>query len=192
MKSFLILGGVLLLTSPSLSDAQRTSAKNAPSQQSTGAWHVSESKSEMTDERTVVLSLRASSSLRGDFGPLWPTLIVRCRENEVEAYVNVGMVLDGGEYGGSPVRLRWDEGDPVEATWSRSSDYQAVFADDPPALLAGLMGHSKFRLEVHPYDKAGIVVTFAPRGISALVPLVSRACPKAGLDTAIARARSGG
>ena len=163
-----------------------------PAAQSTGAWEVSESKSEMTDERTLILSLRASTSLRGDFGPLWPTLVVRCKENEVEAYANIGMVLDGGAYGGSPVRLRWDEDQPVEASWSRSSDYAAVFADDPPALLAGLMDHSKFRLEVHPFDKVPVVATFAPRGISSLIPRLSRACPKAGLDTAIARARAGG
>jgi len=189
----------LLATCAALAIANRLSAQRAstppakkpvPQPISTGAWDVSESKSEMTDEHTVALSLRASAPLQNDFGAVWPTLVVRCRENRIEAYVNAKMVLDGDSDGDSRVRLRWNEDSPIEATWSRSSDYQAVFADDPAALLVGLSRYSKFRIEVHPYDRTPVVASFAPRGVEPLIPKLTRACPKAGLDTAMTRARA--
>lgn len=91
------------------------------------SWRLTTSRSEMTDQRNVTEALRASNSVPGHFGAVTPTWVVRCREGELNVFLNTQMVLDSDLDDNSPVRLRWDQREPMDETWSISSDRSGVF-----------------------------------------------------------------
>lgn len=138
----------------------------------------------MTDQQNVTVALRASASLRGNLGPVWPMLIVRCREGDLEAFLSTDMVLGSDLDDDAPVRLRWNDFEPVDAIWRISSDHQAVFADDLLGFVnEGLAVARRLRIEFHPYDSTPRVASFTVRGFAHLIPALRKACPEAGLQT---------
>jgi hypothetical protein len=173
-----------LLPAPGLAQAA-PSAAAAP-----GPWRITRSRSEMTDQQNVTVTLRASASIHGKLGPVWPVLIVRCREGELEAFLSTDMVLGSDLDDDSPVRLRWNDLEPVDAIWTISSDHQGVFAQDLLGFVnEGLAVARRLRIEFHPYDSTPRVASFTVRGFAHFIPALRKACPEAGLQTPAETAR---
>jgi hypothetical protein len=115
-----------------------------------------------------------------------PTLVARCREGTLDAYVQIGRVL-GDSAGGSPVRLRFGADAPTSELWIRSADFASVFAPDAAAFLRGpLADTDTFRIEARPFGAAPIVATFAPTGLRAYLSQMHIACPSYRLDAGAA------
>jgi hypothetical protein len=172
-----ILSIVFTLAVTTTTAAQRTGTTPR-----SGAWRTSTSRSEMTGQRNVTITLRASASVDGQYGPVRPTLVVRCREGELEAYVSTNMVLDSDLDDDSPVRLRWDDLEPVESFGSISSDHEAVFIVDPFSFVnEAVIQAKRLHVEFHPYDSTPRVASFGIRGFASFLPTLQRACPDAGL-----------
>jgi TonB family protein len=131
----------------------------------------------MTDELSIILSLAAVSPAPATILDTRPTLIVRCREGELNVYVNAGQVLEGDD-DATPVRIRWGTDAPQEESWSRSTDYSAAFAPEPGDFLSQLIANPDVRIEVHPYDAVPVVFTFNARGLARYTPRLDAACPK--------------
>lgn len=132
----------------------------------------------MTDSPGVILTLRASSPIPGIIGPAIPSLIIRCSEGELVAYVNSERVLDSDLDDDTSVRLRYDDSEPVSEEWSISTDHTSAFAADPGAFVLGKILNARiFRIELQPFDAAPIVAVFRPAGLRGFLPRLRKACP---------------
>ena len=140
-------------------------------------WIVDTSRSEMTDEPSVILYLRATNEVQGVLLDVQPVLFIRCHERNADLFINSGSVLDGDAEGNTAVRIRWGTDAPVEDQWSRSTDYEAAFAPDPPAFIRQLIAAPEMRFEFHPFDAAPRVAIFDARGLANHLPLITAACP---------------
>lgn len=148
-------------------------------------WKAEVSRSEMTDERSITISLDALNEVPGALMPFRPTLIVRCQEEQLQIYVATGSVLENdgeGDLDMTPVRMRWDSADADTATWDRSTDYTAAFAPDPRAFLSRLLEGHLLRFEFHPFDAAARVARFDTRGLSRHLSPLDAACPPRGVE----------
>jgi len=156
--------------------AQRPAARPPrPGSSPTAAWEITTERSEMTDQPSVTLSLAALSAGES-FLDVRPSLIVRCRENELELYISTGSVLDA-DNDMTPVRIRWGTAAPEEAYWGRSTDYTAAFAPEPRDFLSKLLENPDLRFEVHPYDASPKVIKFNARGLERHIEQLNSACP---------------
>jgi hypothetical protein len=140
----------------------------------TGGWSVSASKSEMSDLPIVVARLNADASLPGIVGTVRPTLIVRCREKELEAYIDTQMVVsDDG-----PNRLRWDAAEPSDDySWRQSTSLKALFTSEANDFVTSLLEHRRLRFEFEPFGRANVVASFTLTGFAGVLPKIRAACP---------------
>ena len=147
-----------------------------------GAWKIQVSRSEMTDVKNVMLYLEATKSIQSDFGPQRPDLILCCEEGELEAYINTGFILESGDYGTSPVRIRWDDSEPVSDNWTISTDHDAVFSRDPlDFIFKELVSAKRLRFQFQPFNSGPKVADFNVIGLSEHLSKLDNACPSAGI-----------
>ncbi len=158
------------------STAQAQRPARPPAARTTDAWKVESTRSEMTDELMVILSLDAVNKVQGTLFEVRPSLAVRCREGELAVIVSTSAVLDA-EDDMTPVRLRWGTEPPEEERWSRSTDYTAAFAPNPELFLNELLNVPDLRFEFHPFDAAPRVAIFNARGLSRHIQTLRTACP---------------
>jgi hypothetical protein len=148
----------------------------------TGRWAVKSQRSEMSGKLTVVASLQADAPVRGRFSSSTPTLVLRCREGELEAYINFGIIVDD-DYAN---RLRWDEREAIEEyNWSESSDYEALFTSEPVEFITAATSARRLRFEFHPHGLGPQIARFIVGGLNSIVQRLDRACPEAGLAQAL-------
>ena len=158
--------------------AQRPrSAARPPAARVADRWHVETSRSEMTDEPSVTLSLNATNTVEGVILQVRPSLYIRCHEQKVELYIYGGSVLDGDLEGHTSVRVRWGAKEAAEEDWSRSTDYTAAFAPEPAEFVRQLLATPDLRFEFRPFDAAPRVAVFDARGLSRHLEVLEGACP---------------
>lgn len=167
---------LLALCSVAVAVTQAQRPTRPPASKPTDAWEVDTTRSEMTDEPSVTLSLKAISPEPESLLEIRPRLIVRCKEKELELYVSTGSVLDA-DNDMTPVRVRWGTAEPQEAFWGRSTNYTAAFAPEPRTFLKQLLTNPDLRFEVHPYDAAPKVIRFDARGLDRHITQLDAACP---------------
>jgi hypothetical protein len=142
-------------------------------------WQIDTGRSEMTDQPSVTLSLRALSPSQTSVLDLAKILFVRCREAELDVLVATGSVLDA-ENDMTPVRLRWGTAAPEEAWWSRSADLTAAFAPEPREFVRRLVATPSLRIEIHRADASRAVLSFDARGLDRYMQRLDAACPPKG------------
>ncbi|SNS33848.1 zinc-ribbon domain-containing protein [Granulicella rosea] len=91
------------------------------------------------------------------------TIIVRLKGKALEAYVITPEMVG---YDDTSVRIRFDDERPVRQSWSRSSDYHALFASNPRQFVAKLQASKKLYLEYHPYQKVAETISFDVSGLT--------------------------
>src|SRR5258706_7544045 len=147
------LAATLLLASLAVPlPGQRPAAKPAPrpAPRPVNRWVVDTTRSEMTDEPSVTLTLESANAVQAIIGETRPLLFIRCREQKLELFIHVSAVLDGDANESTVVRVRWGTDAPVEDTWSRSTDYQSAFAPDAGGFVAQLLAQPDLRFGFHP------------------------------------------
>jgi hypothetical protein len=113
-----------------------------------GYWGFSEKVNVMDGSKTSIASLPEKLIIRCRGGDLRRDLI--CKGGNLDAYVMTDEIVDDE----SPsVRIRFDDSQPVRQTWSRSTDYKAMFAPNPRQFVAALSKSKEFFIEYPPYQK---------------------------------------
>ena len=177
MKIVIAMTLGVVLVSAATAQAQRPARRPAATAGPGSGWRIDTTRSEMTDELIVMLSLDAVNKVQGTLFEVRPTLAVRCRERELAVIVSTSAVLDADD-DMTPVRLRWGTEPPEEERWSRSTDYTAAFAPDPEVFLGELLNVPDLKFEFHPYDATPRVAIFNARGLARHIPKLRAACPQ--------------
>ena len=140
---------------------------------STDDWRVETTVSEMTGESGLTLTLNATTMVDG----VVPSLIVRCHERGLEAYIWTGSVLDGSVAGQADVRLRWDTVPPEAESWLRSTNGMSAFAPDPHRFVQLALAAAELRFEFHPHDATPRVAVLRTGGLVRYMSALQTACP---------------
>lgn len=140
-------------------------------------WTIKKDVSPVDDSVLAVASLPADSPI-----VVWPndrlrpTLIFRCQEGSVDFYVNVGTSPHVESDGAASVTLRIDKDAPFDATFSKSTDGDALFAPNPMELAQALRERHALLMRFIPFNTPPVVVTWSLTGASAAVDAVLGAC----------------
>lgn len=141
-----------------------------------GAWQVITPRTVVADQPSITLELEALNVVRSADVTFRPALHVRCLNERLEAFVATGAVWGGNPDYTATVRLHWADRPPLEETWSRSTDYAAVFTPDPAALIDRLVATPELLLEFHQDDAAPIIARFNAAGLAIHLPQLRRVC----------------
>lgn len=145
-----------------------------------GAWQLIAPRSGVADEPSLTLELDALNMVRGAVVAFRPALYLRCLDEKLEAFVAIGAVGGRDADYRTRVRLRWANRAPLEETWRRSTDYAAVFAPDPAALIQQLLATPEVVLELGANEADLIVARFNGDGLDAHLATLQARCPRAG------------
>lgn len=120
----------------------------APGVAKFGGWTQSLTTSKIDDRPIVLLSLpqgkQSSSSTLA-------SLVLRCRENETEAFLSFSQAMFGSPGSHLAVRASVDGGPEVKEWWlAPSTDRTAYFFDSAPRLLKRLLASKQLRLVYRP------------------------------------------
>src|SRR5262249_18558874 len=108
-----------------------------------------------------------------------PTLLIRCKEKQVEVYVDVGMEPDveSGNLDGATIRYRFDKEAAKTDIAGKSTDGKALFLEGPETYISAMLKHEQMVFGFTPFNANPAEMTFDLRGIDkAIVPL-REACP---------------
>lgn len=143
-----------------------------------GKWDVSTDTSSFDDSSTVVLSLDAERPIEGFLESYRPTLILRCQERQIEAYVVTGMAADveAGNFDGATVRIRLDDAAAETLNTGRSTDDKALFFENAPQLINRLAQADRLLFSFTPYNASPAETSFDLRGLDEVLPQLRTAC----------------
>lgn len=136
-----------------------------------GKWDVSISKDELTDNKTVFLSLIASSGL-GKYGdPVY--LIIRCQNNKTEMFINWQTFL-----GLDTIEAidRVDDKKAETSYWDISTDRKASFRRNPVPQIKKMLDSKKYVAQVTPYSENPITAVFETDGLGNAIKELRETC----------------
>jgi hypothetical protein len=151
----------------------------------TGNWQTSLGRSAFDDSQTVVLSLQADNLIKGWLITYIPVLYLRCKEHNIDVYIDVGMPPDV-EYGmnnTATIRLRFDNSQDMTTTADESTDGTSLFLPAPTVTIRALLVSDKLVFGFTPFNASPVVTTFNLRGLSGVITPLENAC---GWDGSIA------
>jgi type VI secretion system protein VasI len=139
-----------------------------------GKWRVNESVSPLDDSKTVTISLDANSPVPAKYKrESTPTLVIRCQQKQISAFVNFGFYLTTQNL---PVTTRLDKEKATSRTWSISTDYEAVFAPSEREFVKSLLKHQQMLIELTPYSESPVMTTFDLTGLTSAIKPLQEAC----------------
>ena len=144
----------------------------------TGKWQVSTSKSDFDNSTTVALSLEAENYVKGWLDTTLPTLILRCKEREMNVYIKVGTQVDV-EYGlddAASVRVRFDQNQTFELVADESTDGDALFFRDPYGMIMWMLQSKEMTFGFTPFNADPAVTKFDLRGLSNVIEPLKQSC----------------
>jgi len=145
-----------------------------------GKWRVSEDTSAFDDSPTVVLLLDSDNSVQTWLDVEVPTLVLRCKEKKLEAYINVDSqfaVEIDEDYNDSPtVRLRFDDDKAYEIRMHESTDGEAVFFPDGEGLIRRMETASTLVFGFTPFSASPVQANFDLRGLKNVIQPLWAAC----------------
>jgi type VI secretion system protein VasI len=178
-----VLGSLCMLNFGFLIWDQSPTSTIVPSKTSSpkpfiGKWQVSTGKSEFDDSTTVVLSLEAEDFIEGWLTTTLPTLVLRCKEREMNVYVNVGTQsnVESGLDDAATVRVRFDRGQAFEMVASESTDGEALFFRDPYGMIIAMLQSKEMVFGFTPFNADPAVTTFDLRGLSNAIEPLKQSC----------------
>jgi hypothetical protein len=168
---------------PPASASPGTSKPTASTEPVQGKWHVQFDTSSFDDSQTVVLALEAEDSVSGWLDTYRPVLVLRCKEHEIDAYIDVGMSqhVESGLTDASTVRVRFDREPAVTTQMSQSTDGEALFFRQPVAMIETMLAHNSMVFEFTPFNAPPVETEFDLRGLEGEIGSLVEACglPKA-------------
>ena len=146
-----------------------------------GKWDIVSEKSNIADTVNVMLSLKSNTPIVTNRNQnLWPTMVIRCREGNIESYLVYHIDIDKQRTVTEPrtaITTRFDRDAPTTVYWDLSGDKQAAFAPDPKTFVETALKYNRLYTQVTPHQRSMIESTFDLRGLNnAIVPL-RKVCP---------------
>jgi hypothetical protein len=174
------IAALTLLTANVLSWSAGKVSPASSGQDATGTgdkWQVQEGTSPMDGSKTVTLTLRSEDEVKGWLESTRPSLVIRCREKETDAYVVTGIAANP-EIGAENfrVRLRFDNGVPVTEHWSQSTDSKGLFASNARQLSERLAGAKTLTFQFTPFNASAAVARFNLQGLGTHLDKVANGC----------------
>jgi len=154
--------------------AQRGGAGNpvkTPGSGLTGMWAISGTSLDASARPTLMARLSADDSVAGADRP---ELVLRCRGQVFDAYVDTKVVTSGVGN-----RVQWDDA-PAQPypVWSESdSDAETLFTVEPEQFVRRAIKARRLRFEFKPTHGAPAVASFRLAGMSGVVLRLQQACP---------------
>jgi hypothetical protein len=151
---------------------------NTPAAPFTGKWQISTSISEFDNSTTIALSLEAEDFIEGWLTTTMPTLVLRCKERDIAVYVKVGM-QSNVEYGlndAATVRIRFDQNQAFEAVANESTDGDALFFQDPHAMIIAMLKSNEMVFGFTPFNADPAVTTFDLSGLANVIDPLKQSC----------------
>ncbi len=138
----------------------------------TGPWMVNEDTNPLDDSPIVTL-INTANEGRARFGDA-PSLVLRCRDNRTEVYINWSDYLGSD---GPLVSYRVGDGDMQRRRWSLSTDNRATFfPGNDIQLIRDLSEANRFVAQVTPYSESPVTAVFGLEGLAEHVGKLQAAC----------------
>jgi hypothetical protein len=139
-------------------------------------WHVTRSKSEMDDSKTVILTLHSDDIVKGWIEEQRPTLGIRCKEHKTSVFVLTGMAASVENTDRThSVMLRLDDAPATSLDASESTDSKGLFLGGTE-LAMQLAAAQKLTFKFTPFNASPAIVHFDLRGLSDHLHEVAVAC----------------
>ena len=139
-------------------------------------WSTANQASWLDGRRGAAFEVVSENIVKTWFGPARPTLVIRCRAQQIEAFVTTGSLKIDPRVEGKTVTISMD-GEPVRTEhWADSDDHSALFAPDPAAFTQRLRTARTFHLGYTPHNSSDVVAQFHVSGIDGLIGAASRQC----------------
>lgn len=165
-----------LRTKGSSTDETRSVSARPESARADSEWVLVDSVDKM--DNTPIVSLTKS-------GTNDSTLVIRCAKHKTEAYINTDTVVDNGA-----VRIKFDQSPPIRQSWTRSTDYKALFSPDAVTFSRELANAKTFMFEFTPFQEGARSASFDVLNLAPKLQRLSEACDWAAVDASRAQARA--
>ena len=145
-----------------------------------GSWVTDTSTNPLDDSRTVVAILEATDGVGGlRREPI--NLVVRCRSNETDAYINWNDYLgdddsDSIRTDEKRVTYRFPPADAQTEMWGVSTDDEATFVASPIPLLRALVESDQFVVQTTPFNESPSTAIFDLTGAEAAIAPIAEEC----------------
>lgn len=146
-----------------------------------GKWSVQRSKSAMTDQETIILSVESSEEVQcQQFGPPSTVhLVARCMEDTTSLYITGDCHVASGFYGYGKVTLRLDDGKPFNRNMDASTDSQALglwSGGEAIPLLKQMLGKKRMIARFTPFGSNQVEPSFDIAELDAVITPLREAC----------------
>jgi len=143
-----------------------------------GGWINNVTRDPMTDFENSVWRVTALNTIPdGMLGSTRPAMIVRCRDDTTELYIDWGRYISTGDlYNRHSVTTRIDDAPAVRADWSLSTDFEATFTRGAIGFLRTMRGAVRLLAETIPFGSSAVRAEFNITGIDEVVADVSSRC----------------
>jgi hypothetical protein len=157
------------------SDSARSSPRELPAGAKVmGNWAMSIENDPITDQKGVTFIVQAEGA--SAFRP--PTLIVRCKRGELDAFVSTSEYLGDGN---NRITIRFGNEPALEQRWTASSDHTALFHPGDRAeveeFVRKLAQYDRVAVQVTPYEKGPVAMVFNLAGIGIVNQELLAICP---------------
>jgi type VI secretion system protein VasI len=143
------------------------------------AWVVSEETSKISDRKNVTAFIESANTLRGRFGDKpKATLILRCREKVIDAYVVFGGHFMSSHREGA-VTYRVDKRPAKTKEFTNSNDHKALGlwgGGSAIPFIRELLGGVNLFVQATPMNESSVTAEFPLTGIEDAVRPISETC----------------
>ena len=130
-----------------------------------GKWRVVLSVSKIDDSPTVILSLQSDDQIAGRFGgQTYLSLLIRCMEQKTDVLVHFGGHFMSSIEGGGLITYRIDRRPAQTASFSESTNHEALFAPQPIAFVKSLLEAKQLVIRAQPFSESDITAQFTVAG----------------------------
>ena len=144
----------------------------------TGKWQISTGISAFDNSTTVALFLEAEDYIDGWLTTTLPTLVLRCKEGDINVYVKVGTQSDVeyGLYDAATVRVRFDQNQAFETVANESTNGEALFFQDPHEMIIAMLKSNEMVFGFTPFNADPAVTTFDLSGLANVIDPLKQSC----------------
>lgn len=142
-----------------LTPTSNTSAK------SSGHWRIETETSAIDDSKTVYCILDATESVKIGYTTVTPTLVIRYKEGELEAYIRYHGIFLGSD--DVDATIRFGKEDAQRVNWNVSTNSHAAFIQGNIGNFVNKLAETdSFIVRIEPYSESPSTSLFNPTGMS--------------------------
>lgn len=140
-------------------------------------WKFSEDVSPMDGSKTVTLYAQSLNMVEGWLKTERPTLLLRCKENKTEIFLNIGMSASvENSRNRHTVEIRIDDDKAFKQRWGQSTNGEALTAPKAIPLAKQLGRGSLVKFRFTPFNANPQIAEFMLVGLEKQLPKLADAC----------------